>query len=241
MSQAIKSDALPALQNGKRWKLAWSDEFDGNAIDKSKWATPGERAARGPGIWSDKALKVGNGVLQFQVTRENGQLVTCAISSENHFSSTYGYWVIRAKLPRTSGYRPAFWISSKNINDPKDPSHPTEIDVLEYPGRNGNIRVNLHWGGYKESHQTTGSNAPLLDPTQFHTYGVWWNESGYSFYIDGKLVWKSTGGGTSTGPEFIRLGNDLFSADSASNMAQPDRFPADDTFTVDYVRVYEVE
>jgi beta-glucanase (GH16 family) len=236
--QTSANDKLPALPSGKSWKLAWSDEFDGNAIDKSKWYTPGDHVARSSGAWSDKALKVGNGVLQFQVIRENGQLVTSGLSSENRFSATYGYWEIRAKLPKTPGYRPAFWISSKKINDVSDPTHPTEIDVLEYPGRGDTVRLNLHWGGYKEFHQTTGSTVQVTNPDQYHVYGVWWNETGYSFYVDGKLAWQSTGGGVSTGPEFIRLANEPF---STAPDGLPAKFPDDDNFTVDYVRVYQVQ
>ena len=236
--QTSASDKLPALQSGKSWKLVWSDEFDGNDIDKSKWYTPGDHLPRSSGAWSDKALKVGNGVLQFKVLRENGLLVSSGLSTENRFSATYGYWEIRAKLPKTPGYRPAFWLSSKKINDAADPTHPTEMDILEYPGRDGNIHVNLHWGGYKEFHQSTGSSAPVSNPDQFHTYGVWWSSSGYSFYIDGQLVWQSTGGGVSTGPEFIRLANEPFPVAPDS---LPDHFSDDDTFTVDYVRVYQVE
>jgi beta-glucanase (GH16 family) len=236
--QTFASDKLPPLQSGKKWKLVWSDEFDGNAVDKNKWYTPGDHVARSSGAWSDKALKVGDGVLQFQVIRENGLLVSAGLSTENRFSATYGYWEIRARLPRTPGYRPAFWLSSKKINDPADSSHPTEIDVIEYPGRGQNIHVNLHWGGYKEFHQATGSIVPVSNPEQFHTYGVWWSSSGYSFYVDGKLVWQSAGGGVSTGPEFIRLGNEPF---PVAPDPLPEHFPDDDTFTVDYVRVYQVE
>jgi beta-glucanase (GH16 family) len=236
--QTGTSDKMPALPSGKQWKLVWSDEFDGNAIDKSKWYTPGDHIARSSGAWSDKALKVGNGVLQFQVIRENGMLVSAGLSTENRFSATYGYWEIRAKLPRTPGYRPAFWLSSKKINDPADLSHPTEIDVLEYPGRGQSVHMNLHWGGYKEFHQTTGSSARVSNPDRFHTYGVWWSSTGYSFYVDGELVWQSTGGGVSTGPEFIRLANEPFPVAPDS---LPDHFPVDDNFTLDYVRVFQVE
>jgi beta-glucanase (GH16 family) len=221
---------LPDLPRGHQWSLAWSDEFNGTELDPSKWNFFGDSASEGP-----RLISVHGGVLQFHVANEKGKLKAALISTGGHFQSAYGYWEMRAKLPSTPGYRPAFWLSTRNINLVNSPTHPTEIDILEYPARSGTARVNLHWNGYARFHQTTGSSWPLSSPTQFHVYGVWWRPDGYYFYIDGELAWTSKGGGISSEPEFIKLGDTLFDK-TPRNL--PSSFSPNDDFTVDWVRVY---
>jgi beta-glucanase (GH16 family) len=232
----------PPAPSGKHWKLVWSDEFNGTSLDPTKWNLPGDYVPRSSGAWSNKQIEVGGGVVQFKVNRINGKLVSAAISSERHLEVTQGYFEIRAKLPQNPGYRPAFWLSAANINNVNDPSHPTEIDVMEDPSRNGHVRLNLHWNGYGPYHQTVGISSPVTTPAgEFHTFGVWWNDSGYHFYIDGQLVWASAGGGVSTTKEFIRLGNEPFPKEILIDGKEPQNFPSDDNFTVDYVRVYQLQ
>lgn len=232
----------PPPPSGKHWTLVWSDEFNGTSLDPTKWILPGDYVPRNIGAWSNSQIKVGGGVVQFKVTRINGKLVSAVINTEHHFEATEGYWEIRAKLPRNPGYRPAFWLSAQNINNVNDPSHPTEIDVLEYPGRNDHVDVNLHWNGYGPYHQTVGSHSPVpTPPDEWHTYGMWWNGKGYHFYVDGQRVWDSMGGGVSSSKEFIRLGNEMFAKEILVNGRETQDFPSEDNFTVDYVRVYQLQ
>jgi len=41
---------LPPLPPGQHWELAWSDEFDGTALDQSKWDVMGDWKRR-DGFW----------------------------------------------------------------------------------------------------------------------------------------------------------------------------------------------
>lgn len=234
--RVISSEAgLPIAQ--RCWQLRWSDEFDGTSLDLTKWSGV-KPIARGPGFWDPSELRVENGVAQFLVKYVNGKYVTAA--TQSRFSAAEGYFVIRAKLPSAPGVRPAFWLSSELINAVNDPRHPTEIDVIEYPSRDGRVRQNLHWNGYGADHQTVGNTMPAtIDPSQFHTFGVWWNNTSYRFYVDGKLTWVARGGGISKTPEFMRLGNEILPEDAKLPRPTDAQLAAGEgTFTVDYVRVY---
>ena len=44
------SEFLPPLPEGKTWTLAWSDEFDGRAVDETKWERLGDWKRR-DGFW----------------------------------------------------------------------------------------------------------------------------------------------------------------------------------------------
>ena len=45
-----KDEFLPTIPDGKMWKLAWGDEFDGTQIDQSKWEILGNFKRR-DGFW----------------------------------------------------------------------------------------------------------------------------------------------------------------------------------------------
>ena len=69
---------------------------------------------------------------------------------------------------------------------------------------------------------------------EFHTYGVKWEKSGYTFYVDGKEC-RNTDFGLSHSPEYIVL--DIMMRDFTVKEIVGDT--AD--FLVDYVRVYQAQ
>jgi beta-glucanase (GH16 family) len=233
--------APPPAPKGSHWDLIWADEFDGNSLDLTKWDLPGDDVARSSGMWTNSQIDVSDGTLKFKVDRIDGKITSAGISSQNKFAVTEGYFEMRAMLPRTPGYRPAFWLSSVNINEIGYPTHPTEVDVMEDTQRNGHVTENLHWNGYGPAEGSVGSVSSVeTPPNEFHIYGVWWNIHGYFFYVDSVPVWGSTGGGVSSGPEFIRLGNEMLGQEQLVDGQPVNVFPTDDYFTVDYIRVFQL-
>ena len=50
-SEAEKiEEYMPPVPEGKKWKLAWSDEFSGTKVDESKWEILGDWKRR-DGFW----------------------------------------------------------------------------------------------------------------------------------------------------------------------------------------------
>jgi beta-glucanase (GH16 family) len=234
------SDPPPAPA-GAHWDLLWQDDFDGTSLDLTKWELPGVDIPRNSGVWTNSQIDVSDGTLKFKVNRIDGKITSAGISSQNRFAATEGYFEMRAMLPRTPGYRPAFWLSSYYINDIDYPTHPTEIDVMEDTTRTGYVTENLHWNGYGPAEGSVGSASTVETPAnQYHTYGLWWNIHGYFFYVDGVLVWGSAGGGVSSGPEFIRLGNEMLGQEQLVDGQPVDVFPTDDDFTIDFIKVFQL-
>jgi len=250
-------DTLPPAPAGMCWEQSWSDEFNGSQIDSTQWAwKDGPRGPQDVGMWQADHLRVHDGALEFLTTTDSqGRMVTAGIQSR--FSQLGGYFIMRAAMPDTHGnFRPALWLSSERINDYSaatgcsNPAYPTELDVLEYPARDGTAHQNIHWGGYKACHQTVGHNSAIpSDPTQYHTFGVWWDTNGhadpvhrvprYYFYVDGNKTWESTGGGIAQVPEFIRLGNEIMAGPVAPSQAAT-AVSGTHPFMVDYVRAYQL-
>jgi beta-glucanase (GH16 family) len=139
-------------------------------------------------------------------------------------------------MPRQPGHWPAFWFMSDGVGRVGDEGRDgTEIDVVEMPWRDGRLTMNLHWDGYGEHHKSAGTKVTIPAVTEGdHTYGLLWTPKEYVFDVDGKEVWRSSAGGVSQVPEFLKLTEEIGKwAGDIKQAALPDYFK------VDYVRVYE--
>ncbi len=179
------------------WQLVFSDEFDGEALDRGKWRTWFPYSADGSDqcegcrimgtsntIFRDDLVTVKNGQLHLGVRagagewyskrkEHDGAMVHTAIDR-----FTYGRFEVRCRIPKGAGLWPAFWGFGGE----------TEIDVFEFCGEQSNLfKGALHrWGRPKFS---TNGKRRLSDLSRgFHEYAVEWERDGISWYIDGELV-----------------------------------------------------
>ena len=73
---AQTNEWLPPAPEGRHWRLAWSDEFDGVQIDESKWEILGDWKRR-DGFWvKDDSYLDGKGNLILR-TKKDGDRYTC--------------------------------------------------------------------------------------------------------------------------------------------------------------------
>lgn len=231
-------DSLPAAPGGKHWKLAWQDEFDGWKLDEGKWNRLGDWKRR-DGYWiKEDAYLSGQGTLVLR-TRRDGNRYTCgAVNTRDKFEHAFGYYVARCKMPTQPGHWPAFWLMSAGVNTVGDQGRDgTEIDIIEVPWRDGRLTSNLHWDGYGKDHKSAGTNFCRPEVMQgWHTFGLAWSPTEYVFYMDGQETWRTSAGGVSQAPEFIKLTEEI---GKWGGEIQKAVLP--DYFEVDYVRVYEAK
>lgn len=109
------------------------------------------------------------------------------ITTQFSFTQTYGYFEIRAKLPKGKGIWPAFWLL------PADKSWPPEVDVFESFGEKNEKGYGGHYKIHRASHSNRVSEScgewwdANIDLTEgFHTYGADVQPDKISFYFDGK-------------------------------------------------------
>ena len=235
-NQHVSSSSLPPLPAGQQWKLMWSDEFNGTQLDMAKWEILGDWKRR-DGYWTkSESYLDGHGRLVLRTRQDGDKFVCGAVRTKDRFEHRYGYWVARCKLPTQSGHWPAFWIMSDGVfqvgNEGRDG---TEIDIAEFPKRDGTYEINLHWDGYGRDHKSKGTKLTESSITNgFHTYAVQWTPTNYTFYVDEKAVWQTTVGGVSQAPEYIKLSEEIGAWGGKIREA---KLP--DYFEVDYVRVYD--
>ncbi len=228
--------ALPPSPPGMKWKMVWHDEFEGPALDETKWNRLGDWKRR-DGYWiKEDAYVNGKGSLVLR-TRKEGERFTCgAVNTQRKFEHAYGLYVARCKLPTQPGHWPAFWLMCPGVstvgNEGRDG---TEIDIVEVPWRDGTLTANLHWDGYGKAHRSSGTRFTVPGVMHgWHTFALLWTKEEYVFYVDDKETWRSSAGGVSQVPEYIKLTEEIGSWAGDIRKAE-----LPDYFEVDYVRVYD--
>lgn len=220
----------PAI--GGTWNLAFSDEFNGTAVDAAKWSftssaesTCDAEGCSNPGNqqleynWG-KNCSVAGGILTITAKREqhgSSAWTSCMLHSKPQFQTMY--LETRAKLPAKKGFWPGFW----TWNSPSD-----EVDIFEYYSDNKTkIYLTDHTGG-------GGGCTPTLafDPTaDFHTYAANMDGSKITWYIDGKQACSAAGSPHQAASILL----DMF----VYSQIPPDASTTSDTMQVDFIRAWQ--
>ncbi|MCA9189517.1 MAG: glycoside hydrolase family 16 protein [Pirellulaceae bacterium] len=183
-------------------QVVWSEEFEGESIDRSIWSYD----IGGHG-W-------GNGQLEFNTDRrensyiEDGKLViearrekyhgneftSARMVTRGHFAFQYGTLEARIKVPSTAnGIWPAFWMLGHHF--PRDPwPQCGEIDILEIGGKEGieqglqrrRINCALHFANAENVKESLVAwhNADVDLNDDYHIYKLVWTPARLEFFLD---------------------------------------------------------
>jgi beta-glucanase (GH16 family) len=146
------------------------------------------------------------------------------ITTQPSFSQTYGYFEMRAKLPRGKGLWPAFWLL------PANQSWPPEIDVMESIGDPSQVFVTTHSTATKAE----GFERRIAGD-EFHTFAVSWDENDVVWYIDGREAGRHRTPSDMHKPMYM-LANLAVGGNWPGAPDARTRFPA--TYEIDYIRAY---
>lgn len=244
------------------WELVFRDEFKGSGKpDPDKWISQEynrKKYSDGPdGWWLQENVRLtGRGQLEItatQIPNRNPEqdddpydYATGMVSTEGKFESTFGRYEARMKLPQDPGWWVAFWLFADEVHrEDGSGEDGTEIDIVEAFGWSDLVNHALHWDGYDDKHKS--ENYKAIRPgirSGWHVFALEWSETEYVWFIDGEEVWRSSAGGVSKVPKWIKFSGEISPAPSVahkwwSNMPDNARLP--DRFLVDWVRVYKKE
>jgi len=187
-----------------------------------------------------KPWTVANGILTLTADKatdaikpliNNYQYTSGLLNTYPSFKQTYGYFEIRAQLPKGQGLWPAFWLL------PANGSWPPEIDVFEVLGNDPTTLYTTAHTNSTGTHTYAGTNIKVPDTSLgFHTYGVDWGSDYIVFYFDRAEVFRTPTPSDLNQPMYLII--DFAVGGFWPGMADATTpFPA--KMLVDYVRAYK--
>ena len=193
------------------YTLVWSDEFDENEIDETKWNF---EIGTGNGGW-------GNGEDQYYTSRsenafiEDGKLIIQALNesyagsnytsakmtTENKADFLYGKIVASIKVPAAGGTWPAFWMLPTNSVYGGWPNS-GEMDIMEHYGCHpGHVHSTVHNNTYNWAGgiPPTGYNIYTNATSEFLEYEMEWSDDELKFFVDGSYIGQTAASGNIAG------------------------------------------
>ena len=228
------------------WDLIWSDEFSGSSLNTNHWSYEFGNGGWGNNEWqyytnAAENIEVSNGMLKITARHEGTgatEYTSARIITKGLFEFEYGKVEARMKLPLGQGLWPAFWTLGANIDDVSWPEC-GEIDIMEHVSNEYMTHGAVHWENNGHSYTGNGVNT---DPTQFHVYGIVWEENLIRWYLDGVQFFQfSIQAANNTDDAFRHPMFLLLNMAIGGNWpGYPDgTTPFPSSMFVDYVRVYQ--
>ena len=248
----------------ENWELLWSDEFNYEELDLTKW----NKLNWKPG-WVNNELQaytdrdtnifLENGHLVLQGNIEPGysgtdyvgnnyvaDYTSGRVNTDDKFSTTYGRFDIKAKLPAGKGSWPAIWMLGESISSIGWPQC-GEIDIMEHVGYDqGLVHGSIHTQDYNHMYGTQKSGSKYVDDVTdaFHVYSLEWSPFYLRYLIDNEpffFVYNDSNGDFGkwpfNDPHYLILnlaiGGDWGGVQGVSASAFPMKM------YIDYVRVFK--
>lgn len=215
--ELINREPFPSIGSGteqqalSEWKLVWSDEFNGSAIDTTKWDFDIDNGfytsdtRQWVSGWGNDELQhysrapenafVKDGMLHIRAMKESllsgytsARLKTRDRFGNSLFCKRYGRFEFRVKLPLGKGLFPAIWLL------PQDDVYGTwpasgEIDIIEAEGQKSNqILSAIHYGSRWPANRFVRKDYIFPDHeiiSDFHVYALEWEPGEIRWYVDG--------------------------------------------------------
>ena len=240
------------------YTLTWSDEFDGDKLDKTKWGYEGSSTHRNNELQTycdldserNVYLEDGNMVIEARKENRNGyQYTSGSVHTKRKHLFQYGMFEISARLPKGKGVWPAFWLLGVDPRTGNDAWPRTgELDILEMIGgevEDSTAHGTIHTTDENGNHISQGSSMVLDSGTfndAFHTFGVIWTETEVYWYVDETIYFYAD----MTDPNYDKAFNTYeayiiinlaIGGSWAGTPAATTKFPA--RYYIDYVRVYQ--
>ena len=174
---------LGAVNPASNMKLAFSDEFDGPALDAAKWSTYGEPTAMSfVTVGKSKALRI-------TLMKRDDMIQTNGIRSK--YEQVRGYFEASIRMnanPRHTG--------NMSIRGKDDKVVPYILALWEGTG-DGYLAPWARYLDDKGQHDLRSENSgkKILkggEPSKkFNTYGILWTEKGFAWFVNGKQIHKA--------------------------------------------------
>lgn len=259
----IPSSGYEAPNSYAGYSLFWSDEFNENSLNTSKWNFNTGNGCPSLCGWgnselqqftnSNENLYFKEGNLIIEAKRETNQYTSARINTDNKFEFIYGRIDIRAAMPSVPGTWTALFLLNRNYSISNPGAYwPSggEIDIMEYLGENhDNILGTGHYGTdfpnnwHFNSVNYSSQNGESFNEV-YYVFSVIWEKNKISWLVNNVVYHTMTPATTSAKGQPYPFNDKfylIFALSVGGNLPNvtpiPSDFPAH--LILDYVRVYQ--
>lgn len=190
-------------------RLIWSDEFDGDKLDTTKWRAYDSKDYTTFYTPEQVTVRDGKAYLRTEYKKDGkfgDGFYGAWLTNQDFFKNSYGYYEIRCIMPKAEGLHAAFWTFGDQAYTGYGKTG-AEVDIFEnaYYRVSGNdeksnckYTMAVHTGDGNGNTISIGPSKAVTTYTKtgknmyedFHTYGLEWTKDAYIFYYDGVEVGK---------------------------------------------------
>lgn len=142
----VKDNYNDKTLNSDGYRLTWAEEFDDKSL--KGWTINGDsentykcKITKDSVGWEDGKLVI---TCRPTKLKDGTDAYTAGQAEYLGMTYAYGYFEIRAKLPRGNGNWPSFWMKQTMADKPDTEKFTIEIDVFESFGIDGVLKSQLH-------------------------------------------------------------------------------------------------
>lgn len=228
-----------SLEAHAAWEPVFVDNFDGTELDVTSWVPGSSALQRRINYYDRDALSVNEGKLVIGALNraESDRSYTSGIvSTQGTFKQRYGYFEIRARIPKGNGFWPAFWLM------PETGVWSSEIDVAEFRGHlPASVHYAYHYGNRLRNENGFTAHLPIDLSESYNNFAVSWTPARIDYLLNGVVMHSVTDPAAvanATSEMFLILNLDLASQHSGWSPTVDAATDLNQTFQVEYVRVY---
>ena len=245
------TSSLPPLADGTNWKPVLRDDFTGAALDPTHWSTCyswssttcTNASTHELELYTPENVSVAAGELHLTARSEGAfalgrhfaytsGMVSTARPDRTMFAFRYGYIEARARVPAAAGLWSAFWLL------PSNHSALPEVDVFEIVGYQPGVALEFtHWQGTNAAQQFGNATALPTAVGGWHVYGLDWEPSSLTWYVDGRKVWTMNNRAGVPQQDMTVIADLAVGGPYATAPRGAGAFPA--TMRFDYVKVWQ--
>ena len=246
--------------DGEEWQVKWSDEFEGDQIDKDKWTYDvgdwgwGNNELQYYTVEDPANARIEDGFLVIEAVKDSlsGNWSSARLTTRGKQSFLYGKIEFRAKVPREKGNWAAGWTLGDEYVDELSWPYCGEIDILESVGYevdnesgDGIAHATVHTPAYyfKINNQISSTTDVTNIAGDFHTYSVEWTPEEVRGYVDGEHYYTYDKNANELEWPFAKPQNIILNLAMGGGWGGAkgmDETVTSQKFVIDYVRVYEL-
>lgn len=243
------------------WELVWSDEFDGEAVDTTKWTYDignwgwGNFELEYYTAHREENARIEDGHLVIEARKNDmgGDWTSARLTTRGKVSFLYGKIELRAVVPREKGNWAAGWTLGDDYVDEIDWPYCGEIDILESVGYevdnetgDGIAHATVHTPAYyfKINNQISSTREVQDIADEFHTYSVEWYKDRILGFVDGEQYYEYDKNANKMEWPFDKPQNIILNLAMGGGWGGAmgmDTTVTSQKFILDYVRVYELK